>query len=535
MDSESIRGDEIVARPAGGYRLIPARQIAALWWAYKKGRFTAAGFRAWAAAQEAVARRCIIPRGKVPRFEIEELRALTQLSRKRLGEAIRGLDDAGLLNLRPDAIEFGDGRDHDHDHGDDFRHFLDAIPNRRRLVPVPRRVLRLIAQGARPALVAVLFAHLLRCLYIRDGQCDGRGRCKASWVAQTFGVDLRRVKDARRELVAIGWLAPVEGDPQWARNRWGGAYRIDLDWANADECRRTPPTPPPAQNGTRPPPPGSPNEEPLPRGNHQQPADGGPTGVKIPEQGGGRQGSATPSPDLRHVVVEDLGDTGRLLALRDQAKALGLIGASESDSLRFVAAAEHARAVATVNAPGLFASLVRRGLWEYLTASDESSASSRLRRHRRGPSSPTMAPVLAAAPLSPVAPLSSDAQVVRAIRSAASSAGYRGDAFPLLRRERPDWTRSRWDLAVLELETSWRSSPPSPSPSPSPMPVPAGLGFGSPGSMAPSLPRPLAPSPSVGSPVSPASSPAALSTPRPGDPFVTRARGSSSRSGTGMV
>ena len=43
---------------------------------------------------------------------------------------------------------------------------------------------------------------------------------------------LRQVKAARRELVALGWIAPEPSD-QWAMNRWGRAYRIDLGWAPA--------------------------------------------------------------------------------------------------------------------------------------------------------------------------------------------------------------------------------------------------------------------------------------------------------------
>ena len=50
-----------------------------------------------------------------------------------------------------------------------------AIPNHRRLVPVPRRILRLLAGGCRPALIATILGHLIRCLYLKGGQCLGRG------------------------------------------------------------------------------------------------------------------------------------------------------------------------------------------------------------------------------------------------------------------------------------------------------------------------------------------------------------------------
>ena len=48
--------------------------------------------------------------------------------------------------------------------------------------------------------------------------------------------------------------------------------------------------------------------------------------------------------------------------------------------------------------------------------------------------------------------LSDDARLVQAVREVAARAGLRGDPFPLLKREKPEWTRERWDRAVAELE-----------------------------------------------------------------------------------
>ena len=43
---------------------------------------------------------------------------------------------------------------------------------------------RLLAGGARPALIATILGHLLRCLYLKGGKCSARGRVKASWIAE---------------------------------------------------------------------------------------------------------------------------------------------------------------------------------------------------------------------------------------------------------------------------------------------------------------------------------------------------------------
>ena len=156
-------------------------------------------------------------------------------------------------------------------------------------------------------------------------------------------------------------------------------------------------------------------------------------------------------PDLRNVVPEDLTDTGRLLELYEQAVAAGLVPPSEWGRLRFVAAAEHARSIGKDNPCGLFVRLVRGGLLHFATADDETEASRRIRQHEYG-----LSPVPPAVEQEPVIrrrpELSDDARLVQAIRIAASRAGYRGDPFPLLKREKPEWNRERWDRAAEELD-----------------------------------------------------------------------------------
>ena len=73
-------------------------------------------------------------------------------------------------------------------------------------------------------------------------------------------------------------------------------------------------------------------------------------------------------------MPEDLRDTARLLVLFEEAQGKGIIGGSESERLAFVATAERARLTAITNAPGLFAELVRRRLWHFITQDDEDRA-----------------------------------------------------------------------------------------------------------------------------------------------------------------
>ena len=97
-------------------------------------------------------------------------------------------------------------------------------------------MLRFLARGAGFALIATALGILFRCLSRRTGGFTGRGRIKASWIASTFGIDLRNVKTARRVLTTLGWIRPEPSD-QNAENLWGRAYRIDLGWGSPPPCR----------------------------------------------------------------------------------------------------------------------------------------------------------------------------------------------------------------------------------------------------------------------------------------------------------
>ena len=507
------------AKPKGGYRIIAAALLAAAWWAYRQKLIRLVDLRVWFAAHEMDARRCRVEQDCPSKFNLRELQRLTGLSIKRLKDSLRRLQTARLLSWSETALGFPESSDElTVDDPAAFRAFLDQIPNLDRKVPVPRRTLRLLAGGARPALIATVLGHLLRGLYLKSGKCLDRGRVKASWIADVFEVSLRRVKHARQELIASGWLIPLDAD-QWALNRWGAHFRINLDWSRLDGTGSVVPNvqttqisgpvlPAPGSKSAPPPPVTGPElappdsyREPLNGSEKNQKPASGPAGISISHSGEdaperqtdcplvvgspppapaslpalapvapatippppfsampGSCSSAPPriqptpvgKPNLRDVVPEDLKDTGRLLDLYDQAVALGYVTTSERDRLCFVAAAEHARVIGTKNPCGLFVRLIRCGLWSFLTQDDEDAANARLKSHLYG--KPPEQPVQRIAPTRDVAFLSEDAVVVRSIRAAVARAGYRGDAFPVLRREHPEWTRERWDAALVELE-----------------------------------------------------------------------------------
>jgi hypothetical protein len=463
-----------VGKPKGGYQLIPVVQLALAWWCYREKIIRLVDLRVWFAAWEMQARRCRRPAPLPRQFGLEELGRLTGLSARRLTDALRRLEAARLLGWSESAMEFPalPGTVPLPDRAA-FARFLDRIPNHGRRVPVPRRILRLLAGGARPALIATILGHLVRCLYLRQAKCSARGRVKASWIADTFGVGLRRVKEARRQLITMEWLIPLAAD-QWALNRWGAHVRINLDWSRLRRIESHPDAPvhqaelaPPAPVSDPKSAPPESDDKPLKGCKNQEPALGGTAGVFTIERAEKtEQPAETEQPvttalathveipqgakaDLRHVLPGDLRDTGRLLELYMQAVSLGLAAASEWGRLRFVAVAEHARVIGTKNPCGLFVRLVRGGLWHFATGDDEEAASVRIRRHLHGEIPQRRIEKVPGGWLG--RELSDDARVVQAVREGAAKARLKGDPFPLLKREKPEWTRERWDRALAEL------------------------------------------------------------------------------------
>lgn len=173
---------------------------------------------------------------------------------------------------------------------------------------MPRRMLRLLAKAGNKAMIATLLGHFLRCLYYRNRTCRPTGTCKASWIAETFGVDVRNVKAARRALAEAG-LLKAEPRSQGFLNRYGPLVTVNLAWESGPvECGRVPP---PGAKNCRVLPPRYKEPELLRKMKNQKPPPAV-AGVDTAPR-------ALAAPSLRHVVAADLVDGRRLSALHEQA------------------------------------------------------------------------------------------------------------------------------------------------------------------------------------------------------------------------
>ena len=438
------------------------------WWAYQSGLISKLALRAYFGCRELETRRRLSGGRYQP--SLAGLRKLVggplEAGQGGLRPAVNRLLELGLLRSCSKAgIAFATSPEEiKHEDRSGLDSMLGEMQGITRKVPVPRRIIRRLAGGLSKARTAVVIAHLIRCLFYRKAEgVNAVGCCKASWIARVFGITERSVYDARGYLVLeLGWLIPQD-NAQRILNRDGLWVTVNLDWGHEEKAvAASEPSAPelsteqgrgeaPGENESSGPPPeiaghsSGPreNKNPLTGSNNQKPASGGPGGVQVSNSG-------QEKPSLRDVVPEDLRDTGRLLELHEQAVEQNLVTTSEADRLKFVAGAEHAKAVGAKPCR-LFAWIAWKGRWEFITQADEDAARMRLKQHFHAPPQrpkelPNTRPDRE--------PLSDDALLVRTITAELRRANYRGDGFPLLRRERPDWTRERWDRALAELEAS---------------------------------------------------------------------------------
>lgn len=497
MDAQSIRklrrSGGVRARSAttgerahrieGSFRRITVHQLILAIWLYHSGHLTRRQLRIYYAAHELHERRRYTSeahRNAKPCYTVEELASLvggrgSDSAARDLRADVRRLATVGLVTITRHHVAFATSADEIRlsssggvDDLSGFWAMFNAMPNRRRTVPVPRRLLRALAAGFSKGVTALISAVLIRGLFWHRETSDYRtdGRYKLSWVAEHFGISRRAATDARNKLIELGWLEPLEVN-QWEMNRWGLRDRIIPEWSHTD-----------AQNmavgeGERVGGSATPNAEfagesaspdltdslsltgdiktrKLPTRERSGVSPCSTLGSRKKSRGGGRGG--TKPPNIRDIQAADLGDVSRLLELHRQAAALGLAATSEAGRLDFIALAQRARCRGN-RAGALFYWLLREKKSAFITHSDEEDAARMLREHHNGVRSDPVrqwgGTPQPPEPKPKPKPFNEEERVV----VACLQIGKKHKIDPaIIARKAKDWTRADWEAAHAAFE-----------------------------------------------------------------------------------
>ncbi len=211
----------------GGFVLVREDAIYRAWAALCDAKIELRDFRLWLASFEVLERRIGLRADRMPTYtEVEFRRLVGGVGREHFRTSVRRLERAGLGRWRENAIDLPGSRSAKATGGGRF-------------VPIPRPMLRYLARTSGRAFIATALGHVLRCLYFRGGRCISGGYCKSSWVADSFGVALRPVKEARAKLISMGFLVPLRAD-QLRLNRFGSPVLVNLAWAPTSESAHRP-------------------------------------------------------------------------------------------------------------------------------------------------------------------------------------------------------------------------------------------------------------------------------------------------------
>lgn len=376
-----------------GYKTISTSNLGSLLWALQTKELDLRTFRVFMACQEMVAireaaQRVRLKRGQhFPRpvlYTVLQVEKLTTLATPVVKRALRCLKELGLLSFGEQEIRFGNcclvG-------SETLVEELAGGRSVRRPIPVPRTVLRFLAQNEKGGLSRIMVTYLVRGMTIRrrTGEITCSGTVKASWIAEVCGMSRRSVKYAQADLQRRGWITKDTQSFQRKLNRHGAYFQIDptLLFESESKTAIVKPSkpaafiaPPDGPDGPEFAPPNK-NKETSIESKNQKTSSGEASGACKGPAGE----SICSSPDLRSIRREDLFHFDRTEALYFQAVKQRWIPRSEAMALSFLGAVVRAREVGK-DPPRLFVTLVRKGLWHHITQAQEERARQALVKFR---------------------------------------------------------------------------------------------------------------------------------------------------------
>lgn len=311
-----------------------------------------------------------------PRFLVSELVALTGLSKAVVKGELRRLKRFSIIQFTESAIETK------RELLPGAANLCEAFSGKRspkRPIPIPRAVLRFLARSSKASVVKAVLGYIVRGLSLsRNGEVSSAGTAKASWIAASFGLSLRGVKAARKELIERGLISKDTGSFQWKLNRDGAYFRIDLAWTEAAKGEGAQPpgfSPRLAKSHPVFAPPYKDRKTSYESKNQKTQS----RALKLPGVCKANLGN----PTLRDVKPEDLRRYSRLRTLFEEAVSRQWVLNSEASFLNWVAAAVRAQTVKARCPVRVFLGIVKGGRYEVITQAQEERARAAINRNQR--------------------------------------------------------------------------------------------------------------------------------------------------------
>lgn len=213
----------------GRYVKINCTELCCVWTLARSGRLRPLDVRVWLATREARERRRGADSSRC-KYKTAELAQLCKTTERKVRFSLRRLEAEGIIAWGEHPFFISSEGELSAENAAAAAKMRAQIPVQRRFFPMPRRVLRFLAQGSSRTLQATVFAHLVRCVFMKRSGWRSTGACKASWAASVFGLSSRSIVRARRHLVQdLKWLHRVPA-PQWYQNANGGQFEVELNW-----------------------------------------------------------------------------------------------------------------------------------------------------------------------------------------------------------------------------------------------------------------------------------------------------------------
>lgn len=352
----------------GGYITVRAGEILNLLTGYKEGLRPSA-IRLYLGAHLEANKQGFHPDHQIT---LQTLAAKANLAPRTAKEALRELEARNLLTLTEGAITFNTNLTPE---SEPYRQDLKTSSNRP--VPIPKKFLETLAPHFKGSDIVGTLAHLLRCLFIKNGDINETGFVKASLVTKLTGLCERAIRKTRHWLKQVGFITEHAVNHSLI-TAFGGCFKVTF--TPQKEPQTAPPEPPlisPKYVENAPPPTilSICTNNDL---NNQYPRSG-----TVPPPISGFCSQEIEKPTITNIKPENLRSLNALEALYSQAVERNWFAHTENQPLEFLAAAVRAITTPARDQVRVFVSLVRNGLTAHITQAQEVRAQEKLSNYRR--------------------------------------------------------------------------------------------------------------------------------------------------------